>query len=71
MKIEDISNSELSELIDEWIHSERDRMIMKSRLIDGLTFESLAEKHDMSTRHIKRVVYKCEQQIFKHCKFLQ
>lgn len=69
MKFEDISNSELSELIDEWIHSERDRMIMKSRLIDGLTFEALAEKHDMSTRHIKRVVYKCEQQIFKHCKF--
>jgi hypothetical protein len=69
VKIEDISNSELSELIDEWIHSERDRCIMKSRLIDGLTFERLAEKHDMSTRHIKRVVYKCEQQIFKHCKF--
>lgn len=69
MKFEDISNSALSELIDEWIHSERDRNIMKSRLIDGLTFEHLAEKHDMSTRHIKRVVYKCEQQIFKHCKF--
>ena len=66
MKFEDISNSELSELIDEWIHSERDRNIMKSRLIDGLTFERLAEKHEMSTRHIKRVVYKCEQLIFKH-----
>ena len=69
MKFEDISNTELSELIDEWIHSERDRNIMKSRLIDGLTFERLAEKHEMSTRHIKRVVYKCEQQIFKNCKF--
>lgn len=40
-----------------------------SKDISYIVFERLAEKHDMSTRHIKRVVYKCEQQIFKHCKF--
>jgi DNA-directed RNA polymerase specialized sigma subunit len=52
------SNSQISELIDEWIHSERDRAIMKRRLIDGLTHERLAEEFDMSERQIKRIIYK-------------
>lgn len=66
MKFEDISNSQLSDMIDEWIHSERDRMIMKSRLIDGKTFEFIAEEQDMSVRQIKNIVYKCEQRLFTH-----
>ena len=60
------SNSQISELIDEWIHSERDRAIMKRRLIDGLTFEKLAEEFDMSVRQIKRIVYRCSDNLFKH-----
>jgi DNA-directed RNA polymerase specialized sigma subunit len=60
------SNSHIAELIDEWIHSERDRAIMKRRLIDGLTFERLAEEFDMSVRQIKRIVYKCSDSLFKH-----
>jgi len=60
------SNSHIAELIDEWIHSERDRAIMKRRLIDGLTFERLAEEFDMSVRQVKRIVYKCSDSLFKH-----
>lgn len=30
-----ISNTDLSNLIDEWIKNERDRKIMKRRLLDG------------------------------------
>lgn len=60
------SNSQIAEAIDEWIHSERDRAIMKRRLIDGLTFERLAEEFDMSVRQIKRIVYKCSDFLFKH-----
>jgi DNA-directed RNA polymerase specialized sigma24 family protein len=60
------SNSQIAELIDEWIHSERDRAIMKRRLIDGLTFEKLAEEFDMSVRQIKRVVYRCSEHLFIH-----
>jgi DNA-directed RNA polymerase specialized sigma24 family protein len=60
------SNSQIADLIDEWIHSERDRAIMKRRLIDGLTFEKLAEEFDMSVRQIKRIVYKCSESLFKH-----
>lgn len=65
MKFEDLSNSQLSEMIDEWIHSERDRDIMRRRLIDGKTYEFIAEEQDMSVRQIKNIVYKCEQRLFK------
>ena len=60
------SNSQIAGLIDEWIHSERDRAILKRRLIDGMTFEQLAEEFDMSVRQIKRIVYKCSDSLFKH-----
>lgn len=60
------SNSQIAELIDEWIHSERDRAILKRRLIDGLTYEQLAEEFDMSVRQMKRIVYKCSNHLFKH-----
>ena len=61
----DISNSELEKLIDEWIHSKRDREILKRRLIDGIIYEDLAEEFDMSVRQIKNIVYKSEQKIFR------
>lgn len=65
----DYSRTELTEAIDEWIvgrNAHRDREILKSRLIDGLTFDALAELYDMSPRQIKRIVYKCEDIIFRH-----
>lgn len=58
MSIEEYSNSHIAQVIDEHIHSERDRHIMKRRLIDGLTFEVLAEEFDLSSRQINRIVYK-------------
>lgn len=60
------TNSQIKELIDEWIHSERDRAILKRRLIDGITFEALAEEHDMSVRGMKYLVYKLQKTLFKH-----
>lgn len=60
------SNSQIREVISEWIHSERDRAILCRRLIDGLTFERLAEEFDMSDRQMRRIVYKLQEQLFKH-----
>lgn len=55
-----ISNRKLSEVIDEWVHGERDRRIMKRRLIDGIKYEPLAEEFEMSVCHIRRIVIKNE-----------
>ena len=59
----DISNSEIDYLINQWIRSERDRAILKDRLINGMTFERLAEKHDMSVRQTKNIVYKSMEKL--------
>lgn len=67
-ELESVSNSEISSLIDEWIHSERDRKILKRRLLDGVIYDKLAEEFDLSVRHIKKIVYKGEDRIFKHIK---
>lgn len=68
-KYDDIPNSEISRLIDEWIKSERDRKILKRRLIDGICFEPIAEEFDLSVRQVKNIVYKSEMILFKHLKF--
>lgn len=51
-----LTNSELAELIGEHIHSERDRQIMRMKLIDGLTYEKIAENFEMSPRYVRSLV---------------
>ena len=55
----------MSLLIDEHIHSERDRAILKRRLLDGICYEPLADEFDMSVRQVKNIVYKQEKRLFK------
>ena len=62
------TNSQIDRLINEHIHSLRDRQILKSRYIDGLTYESLGERYDLSTTQIKNIVHKSEMALFKHLK---
>ena len=52
------SNSKISNIIDEYIHSERDRKILKRRYIDGICLEPLAEEFDLSVCQIKNIIYK-------------
>lgn len=63
-----ISRSELNALIDEWVFNERDRAIVKRRLLDGICYEPLAEEFDLSVRHVKTIVYKAEQKIVQKIK---
>ena len=64
--LEGISRSELENLIDEWILNERDRKILKRRLLDGVIFESLSFEFDLSVRHVKTIVYKYEEKLTKY-----
>ena len=66
MKYDDISNSTIEKSISEWVHSERDRKILRRRLIDGICFEPLAEEFDMSVRQIKRIVAEGTTKVFSH-----
>lgn len=63
--IDNLSRSEIEHIIDEWIFNERDRAILKRRLLDGLKYEALAEEFDMSVRRTKSIVYKSQERLFK------
>ena len=62
------TNSQIREMIGEYIHSERDRKILERRLIDGITFEKLAEEFEMSVRQIQNIVKKQENLLFRNLK---
>lgn len=70
-KYDDLSNSELATLIDEWVrglHAERNREMLKDRLINGMLYELLAEKYNLSVRATQNIVYRASEQLFKHIK---
>ena len=60
----ELTNSEIAEKISEHIHSERDRRILRMKMIDGLTYEKIAEIVEMSPRQIKNIVKSCSGYMF-------
>lgn len=67
-KLENISNSEIDKAITEWIHNKRNREILHDRLIDGMIFDELSAKYNLSVQHVKTIVYKGKETIFTHVK---
>lgn len=65
----DLPRSEWENLIDEWIFNERDRQILKRRLLDGICYEPLSEEFDLSVQQTKSLVYKLQNKLFKHIKY--
>ena len=71
IELYDISRSEWEDIIDEYIfgkNCERDRAILKDRLLVGMCFEPLAEKYNLSVQHTKNIVYKGIDKISRHIK---
>ena len=61
-----LHNSEIEHLIDERLrgrNAERNRKIVKRKLLDGLTYEQVAEEFELSVRQVKYIVYKCRDKI--------
>ena len=59
------TNSEIQSRIDEHIHNQKYRDIMRMRLVDGRTAENIAEQTEMSTVQIYRIIKKCREMIEK------
>ena len=59
------TNSQIREAVAEYIHNERDRAILLRRLIDGITFERLAEEFDLSPRQVRSIVHRSESILFR------
>jgi hypothetical protein len=70
--LDDVTNEDIAKAIDSWIHSERDRIILKKRLIDGYTFQKISDhlhdehKIELSVRQLKNVIPRLEQKLFRH-----
>lgn len=60
------SNSQIREIVAEYVHNERDRDLICRRLIDGVTIEKLSEEFSLSVSQTKRIVLKCSSDIFRH-----
>lgn len=63
---EDIPNSAIVYAIDEYVHSERDRVIMKRYLCDSLSMMQIANEMDISFKTVQRVIVRLEPKIFTH-----
>ena len=62
----DYTNSQISSVIDEHIHHALHRQMLKDRLIDGMTYEQIAEKHDITDRQTKNIIYKSMDRLIKY-----
>ena len=68
MELYNLSRTDWENLIDEWIFNERDRQILKRRLLDGICYEPLAEEFDLSVQQTKHIVYRMQNKLFKKIK---
>lgn len=64
--MKEYTNSQISALIDEHIHSARDREILKRRLIDGVCYEPLAEEYGLTVQRVKQIVYRSKDKLLRH-----
>lgn len=58
------SNYRVSALIDEYIHSARDREILRDKLCDDLSYDELADKYGLSYDRIKDIVREGREEVF-------
>ena len=63
-----LSRNDWEGLIDQWIFNERNRKILKRRLLDGICYEPLAEEFDLSTRQVQKIVANGLKQLNKGMK---
>lgn len=62
----DRSRSEIAYLISEWVFNKRDREILIDKMLDGLTYDELADKYCLSPQRLKVIVKVNKERILAH-----
>lgn len=62
MKKSRYSNRLVSEIIESYVHSERNRLILKRKLVDGVSYKTLADEVDMSERGLRYIVKRFKEE---------
>ena len=60
------TNSQIKALILEYIHNSVDRKAVYLRLVDGMTFEKIAETVQLDVKTVRKRIHKCENELFRH-----
>ncbi len=66
-----MSRDDWENLIEQYIigrNAERNRKIIKRRLLDGICYEPLSEEFGLSVRQTKKIVYAAENKLLKYLK---
>lgn len=69
MTLFELGRTGIETLVDEWIvgyDAETRRGILKRRLLDGRTYEQLAEEFGKSPRRIQDIVHEGEKILYRH-----
>jgi Mor family transcriptional regulator len=67
-----ISNAEIREIIDNYVrgrNAERNRELLKRRIIDGVTLEKLAEEYSLSVTQVKDIIRRNLPLVQEHLSF--
>jgi hypothetical protein len=64
----DLTRTQWENLIDQHIFNERDRKLIKRRLLDGIHYEPLAEEFELSVQRTKDIVHKTKTRLFRYLK---
>lgn len=62
-EIPEYRHDKIERLIDLYVHKDRDRLILKERYLNRTTYEEIAEKFQMSDRHMKNIDYRFQQNV--------
>ena len=62
--MKDYTNQEMLERIETYVHSQRDREILKRKYIDGICYEPLGEEFGLSPKQIGNIVRKYQNKLF-------
>lgn len=64
----DFSRTEWEHYIDEFIFNEEHRAMLKRNLLDGRTYEQIAEQFDCSRDKVARLIPRLQNRLFKKIK---
>lgn len=64
--MKEYSNSEITHIINEYVHSKRDRSILLMCFVDGITHESIAEMVDLTPRRVSKIISDYSIMIDRH-----
>ena len=63
-----LSRCEWEHIIDQYIFSERDRKMLKRKLLDSKTYEQLAEEFELSVQRTKAIIGEVQTRLLRYLK---